>query len=93
MKGSVYCLLFCGRGGIGGYSVFYFEHLRDVLPGIGLKNHPKITDLYLISERKKIKRSSLGLAKKDKQLDERKLCSFFAKPQKQTGLLYFSSIT
>jgi hypothetical protein len=35
----------------------------------------------------------LGLAKKDKQLDERKLCSFFAKSQKQIGVVYFSSIT
>jgi hypothetical protein len=35
----------------------------------------------------------LGLAKKDKQLDERKLCSFFAKPPKQIGVVYFSSIT
>jgi hypothetical protein len=31
--------------------------------------------------------------KKDKQLDERKLCSFFAKPQKQSCLPYFSSTT
>jgi hypothetical protein len=31
--------------------------------------------------------------KKEKQLDERKLCSFFAKPQKQIGGVYFSSIT
>jgi uncharacterized protein len=35
----------------------------------------------------------LGLAKKYKQLDERKLCSFFAKPPKQIGVDYFSSIT
>jgi hypothetical protein len=35
----------------------------------------------------------LGLAKKDKQLYERKLCSFFAKSQKQIGRVYFSSIT
>jgi hypothetical protein len=33
----------------------------------------------------------LGLVKKEKQLDERKLCSFFAKPQKQSCLPYFSS--
>jgi hypothetical protein len=46
-----------------------------------------------VSERLKIKRSNLGLAKKEKQLDERKLCSFFAKPQKQIGVVYFSSIT
>jgi hypothetical protein len=46
-----------------------------------------------ISERIKIKRSNLGLAKKDKQLDERKLCSFFAKPPKQIGVVYFSSST
>jgi hypothetical protein len=31
--------------------------------------------------------------KKDKQLDESKLCSFFAKPQKQIGGGYFYSIT
>jgi large conductance mechanosensitive channel len=35
----------------------------------------------------------LGLVKKDKQLDERKLCSFFAKPQKQRRPPYFSSNT
>jgi hypothetical protein len=35
----------------------------------------------------------LGLAKKDKQLDARKLCSFFAKSQKQIGVVYFSSTT
>jgi hypothetical protein len=46
-----------------------------------------------VSERIKIKRSNLGLVKKDKQLDARKLCSFFAKPQKQIGVVYFSSIT
>jgi hypothetical protein len=46
-----------------------------------------------ISERLKIKLSNLGLAKKDKQLDERKLCSFFAKPQKQRCPSYFSSNT
>jgi hypothetical protein len=46
-----------------------------------------------VSERIKIKLTNLGLAKKDKQLDERKLCSFFAKPQKQIGRVYFSSIT
>jgi hypothetical protein len=34
-------------------------------------------------ERKKIRWADLGLVKKEKQLDERKLCSFFAKPQKQ----------
>jgi hypothetical protein len=49
--------------------------------------------LLLLSERKKIKCTNLGLAKKDKQLDESKLCSFFAKPQKQIGMVYFSSIT
>jgi hypothetical protein len=35
----------------------------------------------------------LGLVKKDKQLYERKLCSFFNKPQKQIGRVYFSSTT
>jgi arsenate reductase (glutaredoxin) len=49
--------------------------------------------LDYISERIKIKRSNLGLAKKDKQLDARKLCSFFAKSQKQIGVVYFSSTT
>jgi hypothetical protein len=47
----------------------------------------------MVSERLKIKLSNLGLVKKDKQLDARKLCSFFAKPQKQIGEVYFSSIT
>jgi hypothetical protein len=47
----------------------------------------------LISERLKIKLSNLGLVKKDKQLYERKLSSFFAKPQKQIGRVYFSSTT
>jgi hypothetical protein len=42
-------------------------------------------------ERKKIKWTDLGLVKKEKQLDERKLSSFFAKPQKQICPLYFSS--
>jgi hypothetical protein len=31
--------------------------------------------------------------KKDKQLGERKLCSHFAKPQKQIEGVYFSSVT
>jgi hypothetical protein len=44
-------------------------------------------------ERKKIRWADLGLVKKEKQLDERKLCSFFAKPQKQICPLYFSSKT
>jgi hypothetical protein len=44
-------------------------------------------------ERKKIRGTDLGLVKKEKQLDERKLCSFFAKPQKQICPLYFSSNT
>jgi hypothetical protein len=35
----------------------------------------------------------LGLVKKEKQLDERKLCSFFAKPQRQRCPPYFSSNT
>jgi hypothetical protein len=48
--------------------------------------------LRYVCERKKIKRTNLGLAEKDKQLYERKLCSFFAKPQKQIGVV-FSSIT
>jgi hypothetical protein len=49
--------------------------------------------LGYISERIKIKLSNLGLVKKDKQLYERKLCSFFAKPPKQIGRVYFSSTT
>jgi hypothetical protein len=44
-------------------------------------------------ERKKIRWTDLGLVKKEKQLDERKLCSFFAKPQKQIRPFYFSSNT
>jgi hypothetical protein len=51
----------------------------------------------MISERLKIKLSNLGLVKKEnylfKQLYARKLCSFFAKPQKQIGEVYFSSST
>jgi hypothetical protein len=47
----------------------------------------------MLSERIKIKLSNLGLVKKDKQLDERDLCSFFAKPSKQIGRVDFSSIT
>jgi hypothetical protein len=45
-----------------------------------------------LRERLKIKLSNLGLVKIDKQLDERKLRSIFAKPQKQIGMVYFSSI-
>jgi hypothetical protein len=37
--------------------------------------------------------TGLGLVKKEKQLDARKLCSFFAKPQKQRCPSYFSSNT
>jgi hypothetical protein len=33
------------------------------------------------------------LAKKDNQLAERKLCYFFAKPQKQIGVVYFCPTT
>jgi hypothetical protein len=44
---------------------------------------------FAVSERIKIKLSNLGLVKKDKQLDEGKLCSFFAKPQKQIGRVHF----
>jgi hypothetical protein len=47
----------------------------------------------LLRERKKIRWTDLGLVKKEKQLDERKLCSFFAKPQKQIRPFYFSSNT
>jgi hypothetical protein len=46
-----------------------------------------------LSEREKIRWTGLGLVKKDKQLDESKLCSFFAKPQKQRCPSYFSSNT
>jgi hypothetical protein len=42
---------------------------------------------------KKIRWTDLGLVKKDKELDEMKLCSFFAKPQKQMHPFYFSSNT
>jgi hypothetical protein len=47
----------------------------------------------VLGERKKIRWTDLGLVKKDKQLDERKSCSFFAKPQKQIRPFYFSSNT
>jgi hypothetical protein len=49
--------------------------------------------LLVLRERKKIRWTGLGLAKKDKQLDERKLRSFFAKSQKQRCPSYFSSNT
>jgi hypothetical protein len=48
---------------------------------------------FYLRERKKIRWTGLGLVKKDKQLYERKLCSFFAKPQKQRCPSYFSSNT
>jgi hypothetical protein len=47
----------------------------------------------VLRERKKIRWTDLGLVKKDKQLTVRKMCSFFAKPQKQIGPPYFSSNT
>ncbi len=51
------------------------------------------TEQQQARERKKMRWTDLGLAKKEKQLDERKLCSFFAKPQKQICPPYFSSNT
>jgi hypothetical protein len=42
----------------------------------------RVQNLPDLSERIKIKCANLGLAKKDKQLDERKLSSFFAKTSK-----------
>jgi hypothetical protein len=57
------------------------------------KASTKSTSLALLRERKKIRWTDLGLVKKEKQLDERKLCSFFAKPQKQIRPVYFSSNT
>jgi hypothetical protein len=58
-----------------------------------LGRNAQVLEKIVLSERLKIKLSNLGLVKKDKQLYERKLCSFFAKPQKQIGGVYFSSIT
>jgi hypothetical protein len=51
----------------------------------------KNLDFAPVRERKKKRWTGLGLVKKEKQLDERKLSSFFAKPQKQRCPSYFSS--
>jgi hypothetical protein len=48
---------------------------------------------FVLRERKKIRWTDLGLVKKEKQLTGRKLCSFFANPQKQIRPFYFSSNT
>jgi hypothetical protein len=46
-----------------------------------------------VRERKKRRWTDWGLVKKEKQLDERKLSSFFAKPQKQISPFFLSSNT
>jgi hypothetical protein len=53
----------------------------------------KLTPIQILIERKKIRWTDLGLVKKDKQVTERRLCSFFAKPQKQICPSDFSSNT
>jgi hypothetical protein len=66
----------------------WHQNIRKALRPFGGE---AMSNILILASVKKIKRSNLDLAKKDTQLTEKKLCSYFAKPLKQIGVVYVSS--